>query len=143
MPLNEQSNRDIEAVKRAAGTPSPSLRRDPVDVRTIASTGAMKDDGAKLERYDLIPEMPERLLAQLYGFGAVKYADRNWEKGFPWSKPYAALRRHLAAFWRGEELDDGPGGSGLPHLVAVIWNAMALLEFTETHPELDDRPRKP
>jgi hypothetical protein len=105
----------------------------------------MKDDVAdgKTERFDLIPVGPIRDVALLYGFGAKKYAARNWESGFAWSRNYNALRRHLDAFWSGQELDDGPGGSGLPHITAVIWNALALAEFATTHPELDDRPNTP
>ena len=103
---------------------------------------AMKNDAmdGKTERYDLIPVGPIRDVARLYGFGAQKYAARNWESGFAWSRNYNALRRHLDAFWGGEELDDGPGGSGLPHITAVIWNALTLAEFASTHPEMDDRP---
>lgn len=104
-----------------------------------------KDDFAdgKTERYDLIPIEPMADVARLYGFGANKYGVRNWERGFDWSRAYNALRRHLDAFWSGEDLDDGPGGSGLPHIIAVVWNALALAEFAHTHPELDDRPRSP
>lgn len=98
-------------------------------------------EGKSLIRYDLIPPGPLEDLAKLYGFGAAKYSARNWERGFAWSTPYNAALRHLQAFWNGEDMDDGPEGSGLPHVIALAWNAFALAQFMITHRELDDRPR--
>jgi len=100
-----------------------------------ATTGGAK--GQKLARFDLIPPGPLKALAEHYGKGAAKYEDRNWERGYKWSLSYAALHRHLNAWWSGEDLDPELGSS---HLDAVIFHAMALREFTDTHPELDDRP---
>lgn len=111
---------------------------DPGHIQVAESTGAVKDDGTKVGGYHLIPPGPWADLAALYEFGARKYTPRNWERGFAWSRPYNALIRHLEAFRRGEVMDDGPGGSGLPHMTAVTWNAVALAEFTNTHPELND-----
>jgi hypothetical protein len=87
-------------------------------------TGGEK--GSKIERFDLIPVEMETGLARHYGVGATKYADRNWEKGYKWGLSYAALRRHLAAWVRGESYDQETGSH---HLIAVIWHATALLVF--------------
>jgi len=107
------------------------------EVRTVdPDTGAEK--GMKLERYDLIPAYPLDLTARHYGIGAAKYADRNWERGYAWSKSFAAACRHLWAFWRGEDIDPETGS---PHLCAVIFHCFAMLEFGRTHPEKDDRPK--
>jgi hypothetical protein len=106
------------------------------EVRTVSSTGGEK--GTKVERHDLIPEHPLRTLATLYGRGAAKYEDRNWERGYEWSKSYAALQRHAHAFWSGEDIDPE---MGLPHIIAVAWHAFALAEFMERHPDFDDRPK--
>lgn len=59
-------------------------------------------------------------------YGAKKYQDRNWEKGLPWQQLIDSLRRHLDDFERGHELDDGPGGSNLPHVCSIMANAMML-----------------
>ena len=59
-------------------------------------------------------------------YGAQKYADRNWEKGLPWQQMIDSLRRHLDDFERRHELDDGPNGSNLPHICAIMANAMML-----------------
>lgn len=108
---------------------------DPNETRLVSSTGAEK--GSKLERYDLIPAEPLRLLARHYGRGAEKYAERNWERGYGWHLSYAALNRHLWAFWNGEGTDEETGS---PHMVAVAWHAFALLEFAHKHPDFDTRP---
>lgn len=101
---------------------------------SISNTGGMK--ATKPQRYDLIPLEPLKLLAQHYGVGATKYADHNWKLGFEWSKSYAALMRHLTAFWGGEDVDEETGSL---HMTAVAWHAFTLLEFMQDHPEFDDR----
>lgn len=128
------------ALARFLGTPVleyPGLR--PIattsEVRlTDPETGGQK--GTKLARYDLIPPDALHQLAEHYGYGATKYEDRNWEKGYRWSLSFAALQRHAWAFWRGEDIDPD---SGRAHLAAVMFHAAALLTFAETHPEKDDR----
>lgn len=76
----------------------------------------------------------------------MKYAPRNWQKGYAWSLSFAAMQRHAWAFWSGEDIipqnaaGDDPT-AGVPHLTAVAWHAFALLEWMTTHTELDDRPR--
>lgn len=105
------------------------------EVRSVSATGGEK--GTKLERYDLIPDIPLRMLARHYGIGAQKYAERNWERGYEWSKSFAALNRHLWSFWGGEDID---AETSMPHMIAVAWHALALVEFCITHPEFDDRP---
>ena len=99
--------------------------------------------GSKVERFDLIPVRPLMALARHYGIGAKKYDDHNWELGVPWSLNYAAMQRHLNLFWSGVDIDVDPKtGERSPHLVAVAWHAFALLEYSLTHPELDDRVKQ-
>lgn len=100
-----------------------------------SSTGAQK--AGNLERYDLIPAEPIRQLAEHFGRGAKKYADRNWEAGYDWSLSFAALNRHLWQFWSGQDIDEETGS---PHIIAVMWHAAVLAEFTHTHPGFDNRP---
>ena len=98
-------------------------------------TGGQK--GQKLARFDLLPVEALWEIAEHFGRGAEKYADRNWERGYKWSLSYAALMRHLTAWWGGEEFDEETGSH---HLAAVGFHAMVLLTFIHTHPEGDDRP---
>lgn len=116
------------------------------EVRVVnEKTGAEK--GSKLARFDLIPARPLQLLAEHYGIGSRKYADRNWERGYKWSLSFAAMMRHAWQFWNGEDIDDhlptcAPEcleHTGNPHMVAAAWHALALVEFMETNRELDDR----
>lgn len=108
---------------------------DSSEVRvTNPKTGGQK--GQKLARYDLIPPRAIEALAEHYGRGAQKYADRNWERGVDWSLSFAAMQRHVWAWWNGEETDE----DGNSHLAAAMWHVAALIEYGGTHPELDDRP---
>ena len=97
---------------------------------------AVKYDQDK-PRYDLIP--PEALdgLAHLYGMGAGKYEDRNWEKGMRWSRQFAAMMRHAWKWWRGEEYDQE---NGQHHLLSVMFCAMALYTYFVRRSGTDDRP---
>jgi hypothetical protein len=120
--------------------------------RPVSPTGGEKE--TKLERHDLIPPEALKALAEHYGRNCRenggKYDDRNWERGYPWSLSYAALQRHLRAFWSGEDQDldsltEGQrAGAMRPayHLDAVLWHAAALRTFQERFPEFDDRPAR-
>ena len=96
---------------------------------------AVKHDHGK-PRFDLLPPGPMGQVAEVYAYGAAKYADRNWEKGMDWGRVYAATQRHLHAFWGGQDLDEE---SALNHCAHAIFGLLALLEYMETHPELDTR----
>lgn len=104
---------------------------------TDPSTGAQK--GSKEARFDLIPVGPLTELAELYGFGAKKYADRNWERGYDFSLSYAAMQRHANLFWGGEDNDPETKKS---HLASVAWHAFTMMQLLVTHPEKDDRPSR-
>jgi hypothetical protein len=82
-----------------------------------------------------IPSNSVEEVARTYGYGAIKYTDRNWEKGYAWGLSWAALTRHAKAHMDGIVRDE----SGLMHLAHVVWHCFALLEWSETHPELDNR----
>lgn len=101
---------------------------------TEPTTGGEK--GEKPARFDLLPVGPLWEVAELYGAGAAKYAERNWEKGYSWHRSYAALQRHANLFWQGEDIDPE---THKHHLASVVFHAMAMMEWGRTHPELDDR----
>jgi hypothetical protein len=100
-------------------------------------TEGRKDDNGKA-RHDLIPpEFPDAL-AQVLAFGASKYGQRNWEKGMAWGRPFAALMRHMWAWWRGEKADPETGMSHLWHACACL---AFLVAFEARKSGVDDRPR--
>lgn len=105
---------------------------------TNVLTGGQK--GSKPERFSLIPAEPLADVARVYGYGATKYAPRNWERGYNWSLSLDALGRHVNRFIAGEDLDPE---SGLPHLAHVVFHCFALMEWRRTHPDLDDRAGRP
>ena len=102
---------------------------------TDPDTGGQK--GSKLERFDLIPVEPLEMLARVYGRGALKYSPDNWTKGYSWRLSFAAMMRHLWAFWRREDNDQE---TGLPHLSHAAWHCFTLQWFALHKPEKDDRP---
>lgn len=109
------------------------------EMRTVAESGAMK--GVKLARFDLIPVKALTEVAKHYGRTAEKYPPNNWRKGYEWSKSYAAIMRHLTAWWDGQDVDVDPAWpDGSPHLAAVAWHALTLLEYATTKTGIDDRP---
>lgn len=87
----------------------------------------------------LIPASAEQALAEVLAAGAKKYEERNWERGMKWSICYASLRRHLLAWWQGEDCDKE---TLLNHLKHCLTNIAFLIEYTETYPEGDDRPKR-
>lgn len=104
---------------------------------------AVKFDGDK-EMWDLLPWDALELVAGLYTRGAKKYAARNWEKGFRYGRTFAAMTRHATAWFmarvRGEDGIDPE--TGYSHMVAVAWNALALVTFEIRGTGIDDRPTR-
>lgn len=97
--------------------------------------GGVKFDGGKA-RWDLMPSRPMDELARVFTIGAIKYGERNWEKGIKWGKIFAAMMRHAWAWWGGEIYDPVDGQH---HLASVAWGALVLMEYEQTHAALDDR----
>ena len=104
-----------------------------------------KDDGGKA-RMDLIP--PEIMFAMgaILTFGALKYADRNWEKGMSWGRVFGACMRHMWAWWGGKgpttksflfgDLDAETGFSHLWHAATCV---AFLVAYEERQVGIDDR----
>jgi|ERR1700690_57303 len=107
----------------------------------VFETGARREVAPSKGRFDLIPAYPMKRLAVHYANGAVKYADRNWEKGLPLHSFLDSAERHMNAFKDGDRSED--------HLAAILWNVAGYI-WTErgiedgSLPEsLDDVPWEP
>lgn len=87
-------------------------------------------------RFSLNPVFANEQKAKVFTFGAQKYGDYNWRKGFKWTDVIDSLERHLNAFKNGEDFDPE---SGLYHLAHLACNADMLLDFYKTFPEGDNR----
>lgn len=66
----------------------------------------------------------------------------NWAKGMPWLVPWACLVRHGAAWFCGEDFDNGPNGSGKRHSAHMMCNLLMIIHYEQTFPEGDNRPKK-
>lgn len=95
-----------------------------------------KDDAGK-PRMDLLP--PDALLgaAAVFGFGAAKYSDRNWEQGIETGRLFAAVQRHMWQWWNGEDRD---GETDLPHLDHALCTLMMLRATAARGLAEDTRP---
>lgn len=98
-------------------------------------TEGKKFDNGKLPEHLYSLEHHKRLL-EVLKIGADKYGERNWEQGMAWSRVYAALERHLHAWWNGESNDPETGKSHLAHAAA---NIMFLNHYESNEVGNDDR----
>lgn len=98
--------------------------------------GGKKFDDKKL-MLDLIPPEAIDALGEVLTYGESKYGRYNWSKGIVYSRLFAAIMRHLWAYWKGENLDSE---SGISHLKHAFCNIAFLITYTERGIEgLDDR----
>ena len=95
-----------------------------------------KDDQGK-EPWHLAPWDAFRAIVEVMRFGADKYAPRDWEGGMAWSRLFAALQRHLTAWWEGDGKDPETGMSHLWHAGCCV---VFLIAFEIRHIGTDDRP---
>lgn len=80
-------------------------------------------------RFDLIQPEFEELLAEVLTMGCKKYSPNNWQKlKNAEEEYYAALRRHLSLYRKGESCNEE---SGLSHLGHIAANVMFLLHFEQ------------
>jgi len=125
--------------QRSTWDPHDQPQGPPLNMKTPGAKGA------KLARFDLLPWGILSELAEHYGRGARKYEDRNWERGYKWSLSFAALHRHLAAFWNRDDIDDDPAlyvegeAHVARHIIAVVWHACCLAYFSRYGVGEDDR----
>ena len=102
---------------------------------TIGGKTAAKFDQDKL-RYDLIPPEADLGLANVLTYGAEKYEERNWEKGTDFMRIVGAIKRHLAAFEMGQDIDPK---TGLLHVDQIATNAAFLQTFLRRGIGTDNR----
>ena len=102
--------------------------------RTEFSTGAQRDMHTGKGRFDLLPWHAIHDVAKHCEEGALKYGERNVDRGIPQHSFIDSAFRHLKKYWTGETDE--------PHLRAAAWNILWALEQETTHPELVDVPNK-
>ena len=101
---------------------------------------------------DQLPPDVLLAVADVFTYGAKKYARNNWMAGTEWHEMYGSALRHLLKWWNGEDRDAcGPEcvidptigvcrvHSNCLHLAQAIWNIGALLFWQMHELGLDDR----
>ena len=102
--------------------------------RTTFGTGAVRDMHAGKGRMDLLPWEAIIEVSKHCEEGALKYGERNCEKGIPIHSLIDSAFRHLAKYTMGEKDE--------PHLRAAAWNILFALYMEIRHPELQDIPSR-
>jgi hypothetical protein len=97
------------------------------DRKTFA-TGAVRGTDRDGQRYDLIPHVGLRRLAETCAEGAVKYGEGNWLKGIPSSDLLNHALAHVHAYAAGDRGED--------HLAHAAWNLFVVMHNEERRPDL-------
>ena len=90
---------------------------------TFGENAAQREPTLGKGRPDLITPFGLTRLSKWYELGALKYGDRNYEKGMPFSRYTASMFRHVIGWIKGDESED--------HLSAIAWNAFAIMHHQE------------
>jgi hypothetical protein len=101
--------------------------------------GAGRKNDADKDPWDLMPNDALRGIVRVIGFGAQKYERRNWERGMRWGRCYAALQRHLSAWWDRDICDEETKFSHLWHAGCCI---LFLIAYEIRGIGEDDRPKR-
>jgi hypothetical protein len=105
-------------------------------------SGAHRDSQDGKGRFDLIPTIALKRLAQHYESGANKYGENNWKRGMPLRRFLDSAFRHLIQCLEGKEDED--------HAASVIWNICGFIytkdailrgELSEDLNNLDNLPK--
>ena len=102
--------------------------------RTQFNTGAVRDMHTGKGRMDLLPVTAIIELSKHCEAGALKYGERNVDKGIPQHSLIDSGLRHLVKYLRGD-VDEN-------HLVAALWNIAWAVEQDVNRPELNDLPNR-
>lgn len=102
--------------------------------RTEFTTGAVRDMHAGKGRMDLLPVTAIIELSKHCENGAIKYGERNVDKGIPQHSFIDSGLRHLFKYLRGDKDEN--------HLVAALWNIAWAVDQEVNKPELIDLPNR-
>ena len=87
------------------------------------ATSAVRDTAEGKPRPDLVSPFAMKRLGRWLALGALKYSERNWEKGIAIGRSFASLCRHVEDYKAGETDED--------HMAAVMCNAMFIIHTEE------------
>ena len=102
--------------------------------RTKFTTGALRDLHKGKGRYDLLPWAAIHELAIHCENGALKYGERNCEKGIPTHSLMDSAIRHLGCYMKGQKEEN--------HLAAAMWNVAMCIEMEINNKGMQDIPNR-
>jgi hypothetical protein len=106
----------------------------------VKDTNPKDGIGIKKVPFSLIPENVLGEVGLSFLEGSLKYGSNNWKcAGVRASVYIDALRRHLASWWNGQDIDPD---SGLSHIVKAIACLIILRDSMLIGNWTDDRPPK-
>lgn len=82
-------------------------------------SGARRDAQDGKGRFDLIPTLALKRLAQHYESGANKYGENNWKRGMPLRRFLNSAFSHLIKCLDGRDDED--------HAAAILWNICGFI----------------
>lgn len=96
-------------------------------------SGMLREEITGKGRFDLLSPFALRRMALTAEEGTVKYEDRNWERGCPFSEFVNRVLIHLNDYMQGKRDED--------HLAHAMWGIQAIIHLEETMPWLNDMPQ--
>jgi hypothetical protein len=94
--------------------------------------------GIKKPPVDLVPPVQAILTSLAFKDGAIKYGPYNWrQKKVKFSIYYAAILRHMASLFDGEDIDQI---SKVPHIAHASACIAIIMDALATGNLVDDRP---
>jgi len=123
---------------------SEEIKASDRELKEVDTKGKFtKGDGVRFNegklRYDLVHPKSHEDMVKVLTLGAAKYKDRNWERGMKWSNILQSLKRHVAAFEKGEDYDQETGEL---HMAHAACNVHFLNAYYYLFPSGDDRPKR-
>lgn len=129
----EELDRALALIDGATPDLTATVIKDSGD-RTEFTTGAVRDMHAGKGRMDLLPVTAIIELSKHCENGAIKYGERNVDKGIPQHSFIDSGLRHLFKYLRGDKDEN--------HLVAALWNIAWAVDQEVNKPELIDLPNR-
>lgn len=112
------------------GPKAPTSGPTPAAQTTTCATGAVRSADANGLRFDLIHPLGQIALARTLAEGATKYADMNWEQGFPVHDLLNHVHRHLCLYEAGDRSE--------PHLAHALCGLHFAVVSDALWPELNE-----
>lgn len=109
-------------------------------IKSLGETGdPKKEAGSAKPSMNNVSPVAEFYEGAVMDGGAITYGEYNWgEHSMEAKTYYNAIRRHLAQWWLGEDLDEK---SGLPHLAHIRACCGILIDQQERVAMIDNRPK--